>query len=283
MDYEMSTEFKSPKINAAGSIKPILLVGVVGEGKETKLLSLLNSKAGNENPFVVDIDLWDVSTGEVFDGMPESYFVNEVFTKIDSAAKEHGSVVALFRFADECTESVGNDFLQRIIARENDKVVYVLSCVKIPEFIENSPENKDHLQVVQFELPPKPPVLQIHEQEESPFHDHAYKAEFLAKYPQQIKDTKDAQMLNQLADLMKAIEGIEGGILGQEASDRGMDGFVIQSLCAFSRAFKGSENELADGIARSVIKEMAACPVVPKFIEVNPKQKQPPADTPSLG
>jgi hypothetical protein len=62
-----------------------------------------------------------------------------------------------------------------------------------------------------------------------------------------------------------------------------MDGSVIQSLAAFSRVFKGSSNELADGIARAVIKELLACPVVPKFTEVNPQQKQPAPDTPSHG
>jgi hypothetical protein len=279
---KMSNDFKKTRINASGSIAPILLVGVVADGKETKFLELISSEAGKEKPFVVETDLFEVSTQEVLDAIPVST-VDGALSKVEASSKEHSSVIAVFTSADECIQRVAIDLLQKITAKENDKVTYVLSCEKIPDFIESDSNLKNQLQIIQFELPPKPPVLQVHELEESPLHEYCYYADFLAKYPQQINDPKDAQLLNSLADLMKAVEGIEGGILGQEAHDRGMDGSVIQSLAAFSRVFKGSSNELADSIARSVIKELLACPVVPKFTEVNPQKKQPAPDTPSLG
>jgi hypothetical protein len=275
----MSTEFKSTRVNATGSVTPILLVGGRGEGKETKFIPLLSYGIGSEKPLVLRPSLF---ADNLFDpaGDPSA---KELLSKIEVEAKGHSSVIAVFEGIDECLPIVAVELLKGINEKQDGKLICVFSCTKIPDFIENSPAVKSQLQIVQFELPPKQPVLQVHELEESPFHEYGDKAAFLAKYPQRINDPKDAEMLNSLADLMQAIEGIEGGILGQEASDRGMDGSVIQSLAAFSRVFKGSENELADGIARSVIKELLACPVVPKFIEVNPQQHRHEPESPSLG
>ena len=275
----MSTEFKSPRVNATGSVAPILLVGGRGEGKGTNFIPLLSSGMGSEKPLVLRPNLFSDNLLDPA-GDPSA---EDLLSKIEVEAKGHNAVIAVFEGIDECLPIVAVELLKGIGEKVGGKVTCVFSCTKIPDFIENSSAIKSQFQIVQFELPPKQPVLQIHVLEESPFHEYGDNAAFLAKYPQQINDPRGAHLLTSLAELMKAVEGIEGGILGQEAHDRGMDGCVIQALSAFSRAFKGSENELADGIARSVIKELLACPVVPKFIEVNPQQHRHEPESPSLG
>jgi hypothetical protein len=274
----MSAEFKSPRVNANGSLAPILLVGAVAEGKERKLISILSSDDESKIPFVVKHDFFEIEEDAENKSQSNWPVTTKILSEIDALATANKSMFAVFNYVDECSAATIIDLINKITANKNCKIPFILSCSKLPEFIERSSSLKDQLQIVQFELPPKPPVLQVNELEESPFHYYAYQANFLAKYPQQINDPEDAKMLTSLAELMKAVEGIEGGILGQEAHERGMDGSVIESLAAFSRAHKGSENELADGIARAVIKELLACPVVPKFIEVNPPQKQPTLD-----
>lgn len=278
----MSNEFKSTRRNSAGATAPILLVGAPGSGKETNFLKLMSSVDAGE-PLVLRTNLFTAGLQDVSNPLNEWSATNEAITNIEFSSKDHSFVIAVFDSVDQYHPAVFNDLVQKLSSRKNDNIVYVLSCVKAPEVIESSPGVKDQVQIVQLVSPSVPPVLQVEELDESPFHEYSDKASFLAKYPQQINDPKDAQMLTSLADLMKAVEGIEGGILGQEACDRGMDGSVIKSLGAFARAFKGSENEMADGIARAVIKELLACHVEPKFIEVNPQQKRPAPDSPTLG
>lgn len=277
----MSADFKSTRINANGSVVPILLVGAAGEGKERKLISILGSE--DENSLVIKHDLFAIEEDAENSFQSNWPVTTKVLSEIDALSTANKSIFAVFNYVDECSANTIIDLINKINANKNCSIPFILSCSKLPEFIESSSSLKDRLQIVQFELPPKPPVLQVNELEESPFHYYADQAKFLAKYPQQINDPRDAHLLTSLAELMKAVDGIEGGILGQEAHERGMDGSVIESLAAFSRVHKGSENELADGIARAVIKELLACPVVPKFIEVNPQQKQPSHDSPSLG
>jgi hypothetical protein len=279
----MSTDFKSTRVNANGSIVPILLLGKAGDGKETKLISILGAENESARPRVVRHDFSDIENEDGNNLKNNWPVTTQVLSEIDALATANKSIVAVFGYVDECSPAAVIDLVNKIIANKNCKITFILSCPKLPEFIESSALLKDQLQIVQFELPPVQPVLQVHELEESPFHYYGDQANFLAKYPQQVNDPRDAHLLTSLAELMKAVEGIEGGILGQEAHDRGMDGSVIQALGAFSRAHKGSENALADGIARAVIKELLACPVVPIFTEINPQKKQPEPDSPSLG
>lgn len=97
------------------------------------------------------------------------------------------------------------------------------------------------------------PVMKVEQHEESKLHQYVYFAEFLVNNPSHIDSLIAKDPLDALQRLMSALEGIEGGILGQQACDRGMDQYTIRSLALFSREFFNSENEQARNISKSFI------------------------------
>lgn len=95
--------------------------------------------------------------------------------------------------------------------------------------------------------------MKVDQHEESELHQYVHYADFLVNYPSHIDNSIAKDPLDALQRLMSALEGIEGGILGQQACDRGMDQYTIRSLASFSREFFNSENDQARKISQSFI------------------------------
>lgn len=97
------------------------------------------------------------------------------------------------------------------------------------------------------------PVSNVEYHEESEMHEYADYASVLAKYPHLIGDDSFKHARDSLDRFVVALREIDGGVLGQQAFDRGMDLYTIKALAAFSRVYAGSEHEQASRIARSFI------------------------------
>lgn len=137
--------------------------------------------------------------------------------------------------------------------------------------------------MLQYELPPVQPVMQVDEHEESPFHDHMYRANFVAKYPSHLSEPVGDGLLDSLANLLAALKDVEGGMFGQEACDRGMDAATIRALAAFARTFRDSDNQQASEISKSFIEQDLAAYEAPKYIEIDLGGKKRQPEPPSLG
>lgn len=97
------------------------------------------------------------------------------------------------------------------------------------------------------------PVSKVEYSDESEMHSYAEYANVLAKYPHLIGDESFKHARDSLERLMEALKDIDGGILGQNACDKGMDLHTIRSLALFSRVYAGSEQEQASRIAKAFI------------------------------
>lgn len=252
--------YSSLKKDALGVIAPIGLIGPLGAGKERHFSELvLSANELLKTPIQFDLSEPHPSAGAAFE-------------KIYAHAAEHGAALAVFTGLKFYHPEVIAQLSQALSANTNPNVVCVLGfsdAESIPEGLASLP-----MQLIQFESVPTEPVMQVEEHEESELHEYGYKAEFLAKYPSHLEQPIADGMLDSLSSLMTALEGVEGGILGQEASDRGMDAWMIKHLSAFARTYKNSENAQAAEISKSYISQMLACQKTPTFSEYgSPKQK----------
>jgi ribosome-binding protein aMBF1 (putative translation factor) len=97
------------------------------------------------------------------------------------------------------------------------------------------------------------PVSKVEYHEESEMHEYADYASVLAKYPHLIGDESFKHARDSLDRFVTALKEIDGGILGQQACERGMDLHTVRALATFSRVYAGSEHEQASRIAKSFI------------------------------
>lgn len=257
--------YSTLKKDAIGVIAPIGLIGPLGSGKERNFSELVLST----NELLKTPIQFDLSAAHPSD---PAQTVGAAFEKIYAHADEYGATLAVFTGLKFYRPEVIADLSQALSANTNPNVVCVLGFPDarcIPERLASLP-----MQFIQYESTPIPPVMQVEEHEESDLHEYGYNAEFLAKYPSHLEQPIADGMLDSLSRLMTALEGVDGGILGQEASDRGMDAWMIKHLSAFARTYKNSENAQAAEISKSYIAQMLAFQHSPTFSEYRlPKQK----------
>lgn len=127
------------------------------------------------------------------------------------------------------------------------------------------------------------PVLKVAQYAKSPLHKHAFKAQFLAVYHDRIDLPSSSAYLDSLSDLASTLQGIEGGALGQEASDRGMDVLTVSALGDFARKFVTSENKQAQSIALAFINLGLHHYHKPSDVADKPRRGNRDIDSPSLG
>ncbi len=264
----MSITLPKFRKNKSGVFTPVLLVGALGTGKETNFVKSLK----NANPSI-EIHLIghpeDDGAGDISKLTSNKSSTPEATAKIE----ETGRVAVLYRDIDSYSEDTLSDLVEMIGENKNKDTLFILSCKDTSNLPSSIAPFIQNIHRIDFEIPPKMPVMLVSEHESSELHEYGFNAAFLAKYPAQIEQPIAQGMLTSLSSLMKAMEGVKGGILGQEACDRGMDVFMVKALSAFSREFLNSENDQARAISVSFISQHLACHQDPKFIEHKAKER----------
>lgn len=292
----MTIDFKSLKKTSAGMMAPILLIGPVAQGKERNFADMLSkSNAELKSEFYVDLNHANPIVDE--NGVNNSSKNIDVLQKIEAKALEDGAVVAIFPCVETYFPALLRDLVDRINSNQNDNIVFILGCENPSEIESGTLALMTKMNVIKYEGIVLPPVSQVEEIPGSVLHEYRNMANDLMLLDSNklvlrstgigLRDTGAdlSQTETRLASLKSFVETlgeIDGGMLGQEAHDRGMDDSVVKALAAFSRAFYNSDNETASHISKSVISQLREFSAVPRFVESSLDKHLIELDNPSL-
>lgn len=274
----MIKDFKALQRTESGTIAPVLLVGAVANSKEAYFVELLaQTNPAFKTPF--NARLMDAEPADLGD----CSITAEVISKIEAQAQENGSIAAIFSLTDRYDPVVLGDLVERVNANTNPNILYVFGCEEPTNFPVAILAKMSKFQMVKHELATPMPVMQVEEIDRSPLHRYRDIAIDLAAHDPNLEGPSVQAKLDALSNLIKVMESIEGGIMGQEARDRGMDVSVMKAFGRFSRTFSASGNALAAAFSKSFIAQTLRWHSKPRFFEYQPALKRQEAEGPSLG
>lgn len=246
----MSKEFTALKIDGTDRILPVILVGPNGAGKNIKFLSSLSTEKTNAMEYeTLNIDLTTAVASDVANPFNSHSVTANALSKIEEKARSaRNLVVVTFDSADKYDQVVLSDLLDKLGSLTARIVIPVFSCETIPAIIKNSPQRLEKLQVVEWQTQANIPIFTNSvRHDSSPLHGYRNMINDLALSPTAPDVSQIQEKLETLRNFAQALDGIDGGMFGQKAMDRGMDITVANAMHSFANKFKGSnETQLAD-------------------------------------
>ena len=242
------------KLNEHGIRKPVLLIGPEGR-TQAFLTSLFGDEYFDRTDIkVANIDLSNVvRDGDLFQSYPvpkpEGYvepvvpWLDEEFNKLNQAAKSSPNVVAMFDLERGVLSPVFLD-LARFLTSKNElapEFTPVIHSARYPEALLRSPTLLRNFQVIEYQAPENYLVITEPVHESSPLHEYKMMAADALRHHEQVDAGTLTDTFNTLERFVDALNEVEGGPLGREARERGMDISVYKVLVAFAKVFEATD------------------------------------------
>jgi hypothetical protein len=277
----MRKEFSAITKTADGTAAPILLVGgKPGSGKETVFIEKMKESLPLKS--IVRFEPYNLAPQDVDSGFANSIIDDKLWNALHGSAGS-GGVVALFSEIHLAHPDVIAGIAQKINNNKSEDVIFILSCPEPSDLPSDLLGSLKDLRVVQFDSGTHRPVMDEPVYDVSPLHSYRDAAINLSFLNRALEGSHAQEQLDYLTSLLDVTKTLEGGLLGQEAYDRGMDSSVIKGLLDFAKAHKESQNPQALSISASIVEQAMTRRPQSKYFENQPDVKKSAADGPALG
>jgi hypothetical protein len=252
----MNRNIPNPQLNQDGSKKPILLIGPDG-----RINSFLCTLYGNEYK-----DRKDINVSQHNLRMSLSRIMtwrDEVFKELRESDANSGNVIASFDL-DGAHPGVLADLLRYISASDNHMPTHlttIFHASRFPETLLLSPTTLSQFQVIEFSAPENYHVLSARIHDTSPLHEYREIATSILKKLNSIDPDELADKLATLERFVDALNEVDGGPLGKEASERGMDASIYGTLTVLARQIEPS------GLTKKILDMFDQSKIVGEFFE----------------
>jgi hypothetical protein len=238
----MNENMPKLKINADGSRPPLLIIGP--EGRHN---SFLAAAFGDEYLERTDITLLSYDLKGVYpvdfarpsiplpNYVEETPWLEQKFDLINQEIKKSPSVVTMFD-ADRVDPEIFVDLMKVLTSKDGlpKGLTAVVHASSYPDLLLRSPSILSKFQVIEYQAVENVPVITEPLHAMSPLHEYKRIAQNLTTRRNEMNPEMLTENLETLERFVDALNGVEGGPLGIEARERGMDSSVYKALALFA-------------------------------------------------
>ena len=161
--------------------------------------------------------------------------VEKKFDLINQEIKKSPAVVTMFN-ADRVNPEIFVDLVKVLTSKDGlpKGLTAVVHASSYPDLLFSSPSTLSKFQVIEYQAVENVPVITEPVHAMSPLHEYKRIANNLTSRRNEMSSEILTENLETLERFVDALNGVEGGSLGIEARERGMDSSVYKALVLFA-------------------------------------------------
>jgi len=246
----MTTTFSGFRQTTISGPVPVMLTYQDGMGARHGLLEATFGASYQERQDlkVITIDLSKLTQADLtFPAYSEGVvytksWIEEKFGELKALSGPADHLVVFFDVGVAVDQGVALEVIKRV-TQNNDlpaAMKTVFTGQEVPPFLLQTPSLLKKFQVLEWDCPTIYPVLTMPHHEVTPLSEYRSMAVSLVDNRTQLSPEARQEKVKTLGLFLDALDGLEGGVYGLNAYERGMDTRIIQGLNVFSKVHEQS-------------------------------------------